>query len=355
MSTIDAAKGSAETPSPRELGYMMPAEWERHRATWLSWPHNRNTWPGAFERVEPAYRVLVEHLAESEPVILNVLDKDHEEHVRKLLSRHHPNIRFAHIPTNDAWARDHGATFVRKRSGGEKSATAAVSWRYNAWGGKYPPFDLDAMAAGEMASFLGVHLFSSQLCLEGGAIEVNGAGLLITTESCALNQNRNASLEREEVEQELLRFTGADAIAWLPGGDVAGDDTDGHIDNIARFVDPGTIVVSVERDPADHNYKTLVENRRALELISSEFGIRIVDLPTPDPIFFEGNRLPASYANFYIGNRSVLVPTYQCATDEAALEVLQSFFPDRKVVGIDCVDLIWGLGAIHCLTQQVPA
>lgn len=355
MSTTDVSGNSESTADPRSLDYAMPAEWEPHAATWLSWPHNPDTWPGAFERVEPAYRVIVEHLAASEPVIVNVLDEGHEEHVRGQLDSCLSNVRFALIPTNDAWARDHGATFVRRRSEKPSAKTAAVSWRYNAWGGKYPPFDLDERVAECMAAFLEVPCFSSALFLEGGAIESNGAGLLLTTESCVLHTNRNPSLDRRAVEQELMRFTGADAVLWLPGGDIAGDDTDGHIDNIARFVSTDTVVIPVEPDRHDANFETLAENRRALELAGERLGIRIVDLPTPDPVFYDGNRLPASYANFYVGNRVVLVPTYRCPKDDDAVETLRHWFPGREVVGVDCVDLIWGLGAIHCLTQQVPA
>ncbi len=355
MSTINVSADYESTANPTARDFVMPAEWEPHAATWLSWPHNRDTWPGAYERVEPSYRVIVEHLAASEPVLLNVLNEDHEEHVRNQLGNCQSNIRYARIPTNDAWARDHGATFIQSRPNGRAAKTAAVSWQYNAWGGKYPPFDLDELVAQRMAAFLDVPLIPSTLFLEGGAIEVNGAGLLLTTESCALNANRNPSLDRRSVEKELMRCTGAHTVLWLPGGDIAGDDTDGHIDNIARFAAADTVVIPVEHDRNDENYRTLAENRSALQHACSRLGIRIIDLPTPDPVFYDGHRLPASYANFYIGNRVVLVPTYRCVSDGNAIDILRPLFPGREVVGVDCVDLIWGLGAIHCLTQQVPA
>ena len=346
--------------SPRELGYRMPAEWEPHQATWVSWPHNRETWPGKFADIVSTFAKMVALLSRSESVRINVNDAAMEAEARRLLKQAGAagDVRFHHFGTNDAWCRDHGALFVtRDRSADAEGhrPLAAVDWEYNAWGGKYPPFDLDDRIPAQMAAALGVPRFEAGMVLEGGSIDVNGQGLLLTTESCLLNKNRNRRLSRERIEARLGEMLGLSKILWLAEG-IAGDDTDGHVDDVARFVSPDTIVTVVEEDPADENFAMLQRNLGRLKELKGLDGqpLNVVELPMPPATVYEGQRLPASYANFYIANTLVLVPFFNHKRDELAAETLQALFPDREVVGLDCSDLIWGFGAIHCLTQQVP-
>jgi len=342
-------------PTPTQLGYRMPAEWVPHRATWLSWPHNEESWPGKLHVVLPIYARMVAALAGSETVHINVNDEAMEDQARRLLhaAGAQGDIRFHHFPTNDAWCRDHGAIFV-VRAGDDP--LAAINWEYNAWGGKYPPYDLDNQIPQRMAEALGVPCFDGGMVLEGGSIDVNGEGLLLTTEACLLNPNRNPHLTREQIEQRLCDYLGVSNILWLGDG-IVGDDTDGHIDDLARFVAPDTVVTVVESDPTDENYDALQENLRRLKRMTDLRGgaLRIVELPMPPAIVYEGRRLPASYANFYIANRVVLLPTFNHPNDERAAAILAELFPTRDIVSIDCTDMVWGLGAWHCLTQQVPA
>lgn len=347
----------------------MPAEWEPHQATWLSWPHKEASWPGRLHAILPVYARMVAALARSETVRINVNDEAMEASARKLLREAGADgdIRFHHFPTDDAWCRDHGAIFVvtsdelrvASESGPSPvtrhSSLAATHWGYNAWGGKYPPFDLDNQIPRRMAEELGVPRFEGGMILEGGSIDVNGAGLLLTTEACLLNPNRNPELGREEIERRLCDFLGVEKVLWLGDG-IAGDDTDGHVDDLSRFVAADTVVTAVEEDPADENYEVLQVNLRRLRELTDLRGgaIRIVELPMPPAVIFEGQRLPASYANFYIGNTVVLVPTFGHPNDRRACATLAELFPGREVVGIDCTEIVWGLGAWHCLTQQVP-
>jgi agmatine deiminase len=343
--------------TPRELGYHMPAEWEPHEATWLSWPHKEESWPGAFEFVPGIFVELTRHLAESELVRINVADADFAERVNELLRAGGVNldaVRFHFNPTNDAWVRDHGPIYVVRDSG--RRERAINDWGYNAWGDKYPPYDLDDAIPTRIAEEMNEVLFQPGVVMEGGSLDVNGRGTLVTTESCLLNPNRNPHLNREQIEQCLKDYLGVTNILWLGEG-IAGDDTDGHIDDLTRFVAPDTVVTVIEDDPGDENYKVLVENYERLSRMKDQDGkpLRVVKLPMPGPVYFENQRLPASYANFYIANKLALVPTYRHANDAKACEVLQRCFPDRHVIGIDCVNLIWGLGSIHCVTQQQPA
>lgn len=342
--------------TPSSLGYRMPAEWEPHQGTWLSWPHNRDSWPGKFEPVEPIMVQAVAALCEGETVHINVLDDAHQAHVHRLLDKAdvHGRIEYHHFPTNDAWCRDHGAIFVTRTVDG-KQELAAIDCEYNAWGGKYPPYDLDNAVPRQMAEFLGIPRFEGGMVLEGGSIEVNGQGLLLTTEECLLNPNRNPHLAREEIETRLCDLFGAKKVLWLGEG-IAGDDTDGHVDDVTRFVCEDTVVTVVENSSKDENYRPLQENLERLQSMTGLDGVplKTLILPMPRPLYHEGQRLPASYANFYIGNRVVLLPTYNDPNDTVARQVLQFCFPFRRVVGIDCTDLVWGLGAFHCLTQQVP-
>jgi agmatine deiminase len=340
--------------TPAALGYRMPAEWEPHAATWLSWPRREGiSFPDSFDRVLPALRAMVEALIKSEQVYINVCNGAHEAEARELL-RGLPmeRILFYRIPTNEPWCRDHGAMFLTRDS---DPKLAVVDWDYNAWGNKYPPFDLDEVVPTRVAEILRLPVFYPHMILEGGAIDVNGAGALLTTEACLLNPNRNPNLNRDGIEHRLREFLGVREILWLGSG-IAGDDTDGHIDDLARFVSERTAVAVIEEDPDDENYRPLQENlARLREMKIGGRSIDIATLPMPKKIVREGLRLPASYANFYIANTCVLMPTFADSNDKTALSVLRTLFPDRRVIGIDCRELIWGLGTFHCLTQQQPA
>jgi agmatine deiminase len=341
---------------PAIAGYSMPAEWTPHQATWLSWPHKRASWPGNFEPVEPVMVRFVAALAAHELVRINVLDAAHEAHVAGLLEGEvkAANVRFHRFPTNDAWCRDHGALFVTRREG-QATHGLALDFRFNAWGGKYPPFDLDDAIPPQMASELGVECRSIDMVLEGGSIDVNGAGALLTTEQCLLHPNRNPSLTRDDIERRLREALGVNQIIWLGDG-IVGDDTDGHVDDLTRFVSEDTVVTVVERDTGDENHDALAANRERLDSVQLAGGrpLRVLEIPMPSPVLYEGDRLPASYANFYIGNGTVVMPAFNDPADDPARRVLASCFPDRKVVAIDCTDLVLGLGTFHCLSQQVP-
>src|SRR5207245_301769 len=337
--------------APAALGYRMPAEWEPHAATWLSWPRREGiSFPDSFDRVLPTLREMVGALTESEPVCVNVVNGAHEAEARAVLDPlpHQERITYYEIPTNEPWCRDHGPIFLT-RDLDPKSATgrirggelAVVDWDYNAWGNKYPPFNLDEVAPTRVAEILDVPVFYPGMILEGGAIDVNGAGALLTTESCLLNKNRNPSLSRDEIERRLRDFLAVRDILWLGDG-IAGDDTDGHIDDLARFVSQRTVVTVLEEDSDDENYVPLQENlARLREMKIGKNNLEVVTLPMPKKMVREGLRLPASYANFYIANTCVLVPTFADSADEIALSVLRECFPTRRVVGIDCRELIW--------------
>jgi agmatine deiminase len=344
-------------PTPAALGYYMPAEWEPHRGTWLSWPHKEASWPGKFGRVPAIFAGMVRHLADREEVHLNVAGPGMEAEVRRLLADEGAgsgNVFFHHHPTNDAWARDHGPIFVQRARDG-RHEEAIVDWKYNAWGNKYPPYDLDDVVPSRIGEELGLPVFHPGIVMEGGSIDVNGQGTLLTTEACLLNPNRNPSLDRAAIEEHLRNYLGVRKILWLGDG-IAGDDTDGHVDDLTRFVTPTTVVTVVEENPADENYEPLQENLERLRDMTDQDGrpLEVVPLPMPRPLHHDGQRLPASYANFYIANGLVLLPAYDPARDPEAQAILGRLFPDREVVGIDCTDLVWGLGAFHCVTQQWP-
>ncbi len=346
------------TATPAQLGYSMPAEWEPHRGTWLSWPHKEASWPGKFGPVPAIFARMVRHLADHEEVHINVAGPGMELDVRRLLSdedANSGNVFFHYNPTNDAWCRDHGPIFLQRRQGNQ-SDEAIVDWNFNAWGGKYPPYGLDDVVPTRIAKELGLPLFHPGIVMEGGSIDVNGKGTLLTTEACLLHPNRNPQLDRQVIEGYLRGYFGVSHILWLGDG-ITGDDTDGHIDDLTRFVDPATVVTVVEDDPADENYEPLQDNLERLNRMTDQDGrpLRVVTLPMPRPLHYDGQRLPASYANFYIANGIVLLPTYDPDPDEQARATLQSLFPTREVIGIDCTDLVWGLGAFHCVTQQWPS
>src|SRR5437762_9710802 len=337
------------TQTPAALGYRMPAEWEPHIATWLSWPRREGiSFPECFDCVMPALRAMVKALVESEQVCINVFNGAHEAEARAVLRRlPMERITFYRIPTNEPWCRDHGPIFLR-RDRDPKSANgrirrgelAVVDWDYNAWGNKYPPFDLDEVVPTRVAEILGVPVFYPRMILEGGSIEVNGAGALLTTESCLLNKNRNPNLSRDQIERCLRDYLGVTNILWLGDG-IAGDDTDGHIDDLARFVSERTVVTVVEEHRDDENCDPLQKNlARLREIKIGENNLEVVTLPMPKKMVREGLRLPASYANFYIANTCVLVPTFAEPADGTALSVLRECFPARRVIGIDCRELI---------------
>ncbi len=356
---MNPSQPSPPRPLPAELGFRMPAEWELHSGTWFSWPRPDGiSFPGKYETVPPVYAELIRHLVAVEDVHLNVWDADMEESVRAVLTRHKVplgRVSFHHFPAYEPWCRDHGPIFLVRDCNG-RHERAIVDWGYNAWGGKYPPFDLDDAVPQHVARLRRLPLFSPGIVMEGGSIDVNGRGTLLTTEACLLNPNRNPHLDQAQIAQYLRDYLGVRHIVWLGDG-IVGDDTDGHVDDLARFINANTIVTVVERDVDDVNYAVLQDNLRRLRLAHDQDGhvFRVVELPMPRRIEHEGQRLPASYANFYIANKIVLVPTYRDPNDAAALRILQEEFPHRQVIGVDSTELIWGLGSFHCISQQEPA
>ena len=344
--------------------YRWPAEWERHDATWLAWPVNPNTWPGIFEGIPAAYAEFVAAIACFEPVRILAGGAGVADAARPLIdaacsrqgSRYVPEL--FDIPVNDSWCRDHGPIFLTgRRNTPAAGQSVIIDWNYNAWGGKYPPWDLDELTARRIGDFLDVRCVRPNLILEGGAIEGNGAGTILTTESCLLNPNRNAGATRGFMEATLKQWLQAENIVWIPGHGIIGDDTDGHIDDLTRFVNSDTVVTIVEENKGDENYEILQDNLKELKTLRLESGkpLNIIELPMPSTVVYEDQRLPASYANFYIANKYVVVPTFRDKNDDKALAILQDCFPDRKVIGLDSTDIIWGLGSFHCLSQQEPA
>jgi agmatine deiminase len=345
--------------------YRMPAEWEPHLATYLVWPHNRDTWPGKFEVIPPIFAQMAAAIAQFEPVRILVKDENLLDDIRAMVataaqrqgnSSPTGRIELLVIPTDDSWIRDYGPIFVNRGSGaGRGPMQLALDWRFNSWGEKYGGFALDDAAPGRLAKYYGFKVLEAPVVLEGGSIDVDGAGALLTTESCLLNPNRNPDLHREEIEDCLKARLGVSRVLWLGDG-IAGDDTDGHIDDLARFAARDTVVTVIEDDPADENYRALRDNLERLRAMRDCQGhpFRIETLPMPPPGFYQDRRLPASYANFYIVNGGVLMPTFGCPADARAQSVLEKVFPGRRIVGIPSVDLVWGLGSVHCLTQQHP-
>ena len=354
--------------TPAELGYVMPAEWEPHAATWIGWPHNPTDWPGKFPAIHWVYAEIVRRIAPGEIVRILVNSRAHEARARHFLSRAEAlatagRVEFFRFPTNRGWTRDSGPIFVRRAR--PKPRLAIVRFRFNAWA-RYRDWQKDDRVAERAARTLHCPLFPARagadarpFVLEGGSIEVNGRGTLMTTEECLLDpavQTRNPGLGRTEIEAALRSNLGVKNVFWLGRG-IAGDDTHGHIDDICRFAGPRTVVLCREKNSRDANYRPLEENRERLQGLRLEDGSRVhvVALPMPAPLRFAGQRLPASYANFYIANAAVLVPTFNDPNDRLALGVLAELFSDRPVVGIHAVDLVWGLGTLHCLTQQQPS
>ncbi len=341
---------------PVELGYRMPAEWEPHEATWISWPHpNGISFPGHYKNVIPTFVRMVEILSESEIVRINVSDFQQEKTIRSLLKKADPeHVEFFRIPTNEPWCRDHGPIFVLRDI---DPKLAVVNFGYNAWGWKYPLFDADDAVPSQIANQLKLSLFDcADFILEGGSIDVNGTGALLTTKSCLLNPNRNPTCSQQQIEDRLRQSLGVREILWLEDG-IEGDDTDGHVDDLTRFVSVNTVVTAVEEDENDPNYEPLRSNLQILHTtqLNGKESLHVLRLPMPAPLYRNGQRLPATYANFFIANEVILMPAFADAHDAWALSVLKEAFPARKIIPIDCRELIWGLGAFHCLTQQQPA
>jgi agmatine deiminase len=388
--------------TPASLGYTFPPEWHPHVATWFSWPRPEGiSFPDKYHTIPENLARIMREIAPRERVEINVPNGNYEHLVRRQLHEHgcpSDNIFFHHIKTNESWCRDHGPAFllkprkpnpkrkspkgeethfqtrkkgeephlrmgesaktdlIRTSTKGEGPHLAVVDWGFNAWGAKYPPYEDDDAVPTRIAQELKLPVFHPGIVMEGGAVDFNGAGTVLTTTSCLLNKNRNPNLTRLQIEQFLKDYYGQSHVAWLGDG-IAGDDTDGHIDDLARFINPTTIVTAVEEDPKDENFQILQDNLKRLRKLKDQDGnrFRIVEIPMPGVVEHDSQRLPATYVNFYFVNGALLVPTYRHKTnDRIALRTLQQNLPGHKVIGIDCVELIWGLGAIHCLTQQQP-
>ncbi len=348
-------KNASLCKTPRELGYRMPAEWERHEAIWLAWPYDPTTFPDRVDRVEQTYVEIIKHIHESEIVNLFVKDEAMKEKVTRMLVQAGVDLaklRFHVFRYADVWFRDYGPTFILN----SRCELAMVNWIFNSWGNKYDELLKDKQMPQVINARMRLKCFKPGIVLEGGSIDVNGKGTLLTTEQCLLNKNRNPSLGKAEIEKCLSDYLGVCHFIWLKNG-ICGDDTDGHIDDLARFVNPTTVVCAYEENPEDENYAALKENYLLLKEAVDQDGCKldVVKLPMPKLLDVEGFPLPASYTNFYIGNSKVLVPVFGDKNDPVALAVLQGLFPDREVVGIDCSDLVWGFGTIHCISQQQPS
>ena len=355
-----AQRGAAERSAyPADTGWRWPAEWEPHAATWLAWPHNPDTWPGRLAEAREQYAGIVRELCFRERVRLLVRDARMEDEVRAALARAGVEagapVELHHVATNDSWLRDSGPIFLVRGSGAARERLP-LDFGFNGWGGKYPPWDLDDDVPRRAAALLGLQHRQVDFVLEGGSIDGNGLGSVLTTESCLLNPNREAGRTRERMEDRLAAWLGATNVLWLEDG-IAADDTDGHIDDLARFVDPTTVVAVVENDASDANFAPLAENLRRLRAMRDQAGkpLSVVPLPMPPLHSVAGQRCPASYANFYLANGCALVPSFGVREDARALAVLRECLPGRDVVGVPCGDLVLGLGAIHCLSQQEPA
>ena len=344
--------------TPAELGFRMPAEWYPHESTWLAWPKDPTTWPDRLQPVQHIFLHMIAQLASLERVDLLVDNEETTNEIKAKLKEYRvspDSVVFHENETAGVWIRDYGPNFLIRQRGAE-TELALNDWKFNAWGNKYPELEKDGEIPQKLAPFLQAPTFCPGLVLEGGSIDVNGKGSCLTTEQCLLNPNRNAHLSREQIEQSLKDYLGVQQIIWLGQG-IIGDDTDGHIDEVARFVGPRTIVCALEQDPADENYRPLQDNYRRLHLACDPEGypFEIVPLPMPGRVEGSDGPLPASYTNFYTANGVVLVPTFGHPHTQQSLQVLQTLFPNRKVTGINCEPLVWGMGNLHCVTQQQPA
>ncbi|MBN8718915.1 MAG: agmatine deiminase family protein [Sediminibacterium magnilacihabitans] len=341
---------------PKEAGYYFPAEFEPHEATWLSWPHKEASWPGKIHTIYPNYSLFVKYLALSEKVRINVTDEAMKAFAVEQLQKagvDMQQVEFFLHPTNDAWCRDHGPAFLVNPHAAQRKVI--VDWNYNAWGNKYPPYELDDVIPTLIGKHFNIPVYHPGIVMEGGSVEFNGKGTILTSTCCLLNPNRNPHLNQAQVEKYLCDYYGMEQVLWVDEG-IVGDDTDGHIDDTIRFVNEDTVLTVVETDKQDENYELLQTNLKQLKQMRLLSGkqLNIIELPMPDAVVYEDQRLPASYANFYISNKHVIVPTYQCRKDDEALSIIAATFPSREVVGIDSTDIIWGLGSFHCLSQQEP-
>lgn len=342
--------------TPKDLGYYFPAEWERHEATWLTFPHNEDSFPGKMSEATNSFIKFTEALSKSEKVRININDTGSEKHFYDLLEKSsvkRENIETFIHPSDDVWCRDHGPAFLINPAAQNKKII--VNWEFNAWGGKYP-YKNDNNIPLLIAKKLSLPVYSPGIIMEGGSVEFNGMGTVLTSKACLLNKNRNKILSIEEIEKYLNNFYGTDQVLWLESG-ISGDDTDGHIDDLTRFVKSDTVITMVEPDPRDENYKNLLENLKLLKRLrlKNSKQIDIIEIPMPSPVYYNNTRLPASYANFYICNTAVIVPIFNCRNDQFAIDTFKILFPEREVIGIDATHLVWGFGSFHCLSQQEPA
>ena len=346
-----------DRPTPREQGYYFPAEFAPHVATWLSWPHKEASWPGKIHSIFPSYAQFIKELVKGEEVKINVANTAMQQFATQTLEKAGVDlsrVQFFLHPTNDAWCRDHGPAFLINPSAAQPKAI--VDWGYNAWGDKYPPYDLDDVIPTLIARHYNYPVYYPGIVMEGGSVEFNGAGTVLTSTACLLNPNRNPHLNQAQIEEYLRAYYGVEQVLWVDEG-IVGDDTDGHIDDTVRFVNEDTVLTVVETNRSDENYSLLQHNLKQLKSMRLSNGkqLNIVEIPMPEPLSYEGQRLPCSYANFYIANQSVIVPVFNSKNDDKALQLIEECFPGRQVIGIDSTDIIWGLGSFHCLSQQEPA
>lgn len=343
--------------TPKSLGYSFPAEFAKQDATWLSWPHKEESWPGKIASIYPSYCAFVKTVALTQRVNINVGTDKMRQAAAKMLELagvEMSKVQFYLHPTNDAWCRDHGPSFLIRNN--PDHPKAIVDWNINAWGGKYPPYDLDDVIPTRIAEQMNLPVFYPDIIMEGGSVDFNGAGTVITSTCCLLNPNRNPHLNKTQIEKYLGDYYGIEQVLWVSEG-IIGDDTDGHIDDTVRFVNEDTVLTVVESNVLSENFDLLQQNLKELQSMRLANGkqLNIVELPMPADVIYEGQLLPASYANFYISNGHIIVPTYRCAQDDQAMQIIQTCFPTREVVGIDSTDIIWGLGSFHCLSQQEPS
>jgi agmatine deiminase len=350
------SSGLNYSPTPKALGYYFPAEFAPHAATWLSWPHKEASWPGKIHTIFSSYAKFVKELTRGETVRINVKDEKLKVFAVDQLNKENVDlskVEFYFHPTNDAWCRDHGPAFLINPSAQQKKVI--VDWGYNAWGNKYPPFDLDDVIPTLIGKEFNLPVYHPGIVMEGGSVEFNGNGTVMTSTACLLNPNRNPHLNQQQIEEYLYNFYGMEQVLWVDEG-IIGDDTDGHIDDTVRFVNADTVITVIEGNKNDENYALLQHNLGQLKTMRLLDGkqLNIVELPMPEELVYEDQRLPCSYANFYIANKSVIVPTFRSDRDDKAMQIIQQCFPGRDVVGIDSTDIIWGLGSFHCLSQQEP-
>jgi agmatine deiminase len=349
--------GLSDSKTPKQLGYYFPAEFAPHVATWLSWPHKEASWPGKIHTIFPFYSRFIKYLSQSEKVRINVNDEAMKAFAIECLQKEGVDlsqVEFFFHPTNDAWCRDHGPAFLINPKADIKKVI--VDWNYNAWGGKYLPCDLDDVIPTKIAQHYDIPVYNPGIIMEGGSVDFNGKGTVITSALCLLNQNRNPQLNQKQIEEYLCNFYGQEQVLWVDEG-IVGDDTDGHIDDTVRFVNEDTVITVVEENKNDENHALLEQNLKQLKAMRLPNGkqLNIVELPMPDHLEYEGQRLPCSYANFYICNKYVIVPVFNCKKDDKALQIIAECFPGRETIGIDSTEIIWGLGSFHCLSQQEPA